>query len=137
MGPENSAKSKEAPDQAAVAERAVDRPLQLDRIDAVRHPIEGEADVALAELRFATELAWSKLEIADLDLDHDGMAGLPGAVAGRDYSDRWLAGHVWRRRLRGRAFLATAQRQHGSDDHCGGGDNDESGASRLHDWREP
>ena len=52
-------------DQAAVADRAVDRVLQLDRVDAVGDAVEAEADVPLAELRFAAELARRQLEVVD------------------------------------------------------------------------
>ena len=51
-------------DEAAVAEGAVDRPLQLDRVDAVGDAVEAEADVALAEPRFAAEVPWGELEVA-------------------------------------------------------------------------
>ena len=62
--------------------------LQLLRVDAVGDPLEAEADVALAELRFAAEVARRQLEVFDLDLDHGGVADLAGAVAGGDDFDR-------------------------------------------------
>src|SRR6188474_1592838 len=60
-------------DQAAAAEGAVNRSLQLGWVDAVRDPVQPEADMSLAELRFAAEATWRHPEVVDLDLDYDRM----------------------------------------------------------------
>src|SRR6187200_2037607 len=126
-----------APDQATLAEGAVDRSLQLDRIDAIGHAVEAKADVALVQARFSAEVARRELEVLHLDLDDDGVAGLPGAAAGRDHADRRPSRHGRFRRLRPRAVLAPAERQHRRNHRGGDRGNDENGVSRLHGWREP
>src|SRR6185312_6709617 len=112
-------------DEAAVAEGAVDRIQQFLLVDAVGHAVEAEADVALAELRFAAELERRQAEVFDFCLDHDGVAGLPGTVARGDDLYAGMPRHRCRARLAvlgvGAAAENGGQRQGGgSRQHCQG-----------------
>src|SRR5262249_7260882 len=81
---------------AAPAEWAVDGVFELHRVDAVRHPVEAEADVALVELWVAAELLRRQVEVLDVYLDDYCVGVLAGAVTRRDDFDDRFAG---RRRL--------------------------------------
>src|SRR5215218_6822568 len=111
VGPGVAGEVEGGADEAAVADRAVDRVQELDRVDAVGNAVEAEADVALAELRRAAELARRQVEVVDDRLDDDRVAGLTSTVAGGDDLYAGFARHRCRARLGVLGVRATPEDQ--------------------------